>query len=268
MVVNKDEVYKNIDQIRESVDVRRKEPIFSKEMTLRNNRSNDILDNKDKLFYRAGEVMLYPGVFADRIKSLIESGVPRRVFQEWKVSIVAKMDADTWIKDNWKKTDDGKKMAVIWLPNKIKGIIGVAKIMNEPEWPIPLFKAVPHAFQKKEGIPLFWAKFDILWDKLRELGVPYYSSQTTLIHLLLDMGYPCLKPDIIVMSVAKELGIVVPHTYTDKKGKFVESYSDKNRRHTVTFFQEYCINRQIKPAVLDLYLLIHGGQSDAMQYVR
>jgi hypothetical protein len=276
-MIDKDELFKKIDKIREIVDATKAGPKFYNEVNLRKNRSNDILDDKNKLFHRAGEVLLFGGVPADRIEALIKSGVPKRVFKDWKVSEVAEMDADSWLDANWKKTstkkrtpltEDGKKMATIWLPQKIIGIIGVAKIMSRPEWPTSLFKEIPHEFQMNEEIPVFWTKVDALLDKLKELGVPYYKSQTSLLHLLLDLGYPCLKPDSVVMDEAKKFGIVEPHTYTNNKGKVIESYRDEQRRSAVTFFQEYCISRQIKPAMLDLYLLIDGDQTGARQYVK
>ena len=90
--------------------------------------------------------------------------------------------------------------------------------------------------------------------------MPYYKNITTLLHLLLHLGFPCLKPDLIVMTVAAKIGIVAER-------KNHNTYGFKERKLAVKTIQQYCLNRNIKPAVMDLYILIYGGQKDALRYV-
>jgi hypothetical protein len=78
--------------------------------------------------------------------------------------------------------------------------------------------------------------------------MPFLGNITTLLHLLLDMGYDCVKPDIILLKFANEIGI------TDKK-KFVR------------ILQEYSLLRNIRPSIIDLYLLIYGKQLGAKHFV-
>jgi hypothetical protein len=68
------------------------------------------------------------------------------------------------------------------------------------------------------------------------------------------MRYDCIKPDSAVMKVSKNLGIVNKES------------GDINFTKTVRTIQEYSIERNLRPAVLDLYFLIEGRQTDANKY--
>ncbi len=35
--------------------------------------------------------------------------------------------------------------------------------------------------------------------------VSFFGSNTSLLHLLLEIGYDCAKPDLVVMKVAKKI---------------------------------------------------------------
>jgi hypothetical protein len=72
----------------------------------------------------------------------------------------------------------------------------------------------------------------------------------------LAVGYDCVKPDLVVMKVAKKLNIVDNET------------GDKNLRKTVRFIQEYSVDRKIRPSIIDLYFLIDEGQMGAKKFVR
>ncbi len=86
--------------------------------------------------------------------------------------------------------------------------------------------------------------------------MPFYRNTTSLLHLLLYLGYDCIKPDTIVMSVA----INYLHIVTGK--------SDNDLIETVTFVQEYAIYKHIRTTIVDFYLLIYGGQTWARQFIR
>lgn len=64
-----------------------------------------------------------------------------------------------------------------------------------------------------------------------------------------------MKPDLVVMKVAKKLNIVDKET------------GDKNFKKTVRFIQEYSVNRQIRPSIVDFYFLIDEGQMGAKKFV-
>ena len=84
--------------------------------------------------------------------------------------------------------------------------------------------------------------------------MPFFKQSTSLLHFLLHIGYDCIKPDVIIMKVAKELGIV-------------SSNSEKEKLQVVRFVQLYSISRRMRPSIVDFYLLIYGGQRWAKQFV-
>lgn len=71
----------------------------------------------------------------------------------------------------------------------------------------------------------------------------------------MDTGYDCAKPDLVVMNVATKIGITKKPT------------GENNLKATVRTIQEYSLNREIRPPVVDLYFLIYGKQKDASKYV-
>lgn len=85
--------------------------------------------------------------------------------------------------------------------------------------------------------------------------VPFFRSTTSLLHFLLDTGYDCVKPDLVVMKVAKKIGIV-----EDENG-------EKNLIQTVRAIQEYSLYKGIRPSIIDLYFLIDEGQLGAVKFV-
>ncbi len=126
---------------------------------------------------------------------------------------------------------------------------------------------IPTTLNSEEDINKFWKSFNNLVLSLTEKGFPYYKNITSLLHFLSDIGYPCNKPDSVVLKVSKILQIIAPRIRTNKKGKRIEVYSDKLKIEAIHFIQKYCINRNMKPAVVDLYYLIYGGQKGARKYV-
>ena len=107
----------------------------------------------------------------------------------------------------------------------------------------------------ESDIVQFWTCFNQLLKILKSNKVPFFQSTTSLLHLLLDLGYDCVKPDLVVMKVAKKLNIV-------------DSVAgDINFRKTVRFIQEYSIDRKIRPSVVDFYFLIDEGQMGAKKFV-
>ncbi|GAA4345348.1 hypothetical protein GCM10023184_47200 [Flaviaesturariibacter amylovorans] len=115
---------------------------------------------------------------------------------------------------------------------------------------------IPVRLQSKDDIDAFWKAFDALQATMKVARVSYLKETTTLLHYLLDTGFDCVKPDSVVMKVAKKIGIVESET------------GDRNFRAAVRFVQEYCLERQLRPAVVDLYFLIYGGQEEARKFVR
>ena len=70
------------------------------------------------------------------------------------------------------------------------------------------------------------------------------------------MGYDCVKPDLVIMKVAKKIGMIEKQS------------GEKNLTKAVKMIQEYSLSRNIRPPVIDLYFLIDGGQAGAKKFVK
>ena len=121
-------------------------------------------------------------------------------------------------------------------------------------------KRIPVLIQTPADLDAFWRGFKAQLDEFRRIQIPYLGNLTTLCHLFLELGYDCAKPDTIVMKTAQDLQL----------GGFTSamSFTDKRRRKTVRLMQLYTLCRGIRTQVVDLYFLIHGGQTGAREYVQ
>ena len=108
--------------------------------------------------------------------------------------------------------------------------------------------------QPKETLEQDMLEFEKLKTKLERENMPFFKQPTSLLHFLLNIGYDCIKPDLVVMKVAKDLGIA-------------SLGSEKEKLKVVRFLQQYSISRKIKTSIVDFYLLVYGGQLWARQFV-
>jgi hypothetical protein len=114
---------------------------------------------------------------------------------------------------------------------------------------------IPRQINSEEDIDKFWKGFERLLKSLKTYKIPFFSSVTSLLHFLLDTGYDCVKPDLVVMKVSKKLGIV-----DSDKG-------NKNLIKTVKTIQQYSIRTKRRPSIVDFYFLIDEGQLGSKKYV-
>ena len=151
------------------------------------------------------------------------------------------------------------KTPFIRFKRKVKSIIDCAKSFELIHDKYGSFKTllsdIPKGLKSKTDVESFWKGFNDLKKIMGDVKMPFFRSSTSLLHLLLHIGFPCIKPDLIVMRVAKKIGIV-----DFEKG-------ERNLLQSVKVIQLYSVDKDIKPSIVDLYLLIYGGQRWAMQFV-
>jgi len=244
------QTYEYIDLVRREVDAARKEPDFSAMLKKREVRTATALHNdRDVLRVFAHLIAYSQNAKAGSVTNMLDSKVFDTAFSDFEVDHVCilnpfSIEAKYW--DNIK---------VIRFKKKIRGIIGCAKSLSSIETKYGSFIKlltqidIPPILKSSSDIDIFWYRFDNLLHILREEKMPFFSHTTSLLHFLLSTGYDCIKPDIIVMRVAKQ-GNIVP-----------SEVGDKNRREVVKQIQFYSIDRKIRPSVVDLYFLIYGGQT-------
>ncbi len=188
---------------------------------------------------------------SDRVKPLIEAKVFDEIFENFNVSKVAGLNPCELVDKYWDRITpiryQTKLFQVVMFARRIRKIGSLSKLLTESE--------IPTRLNSKLDIDEFWKGFDKLQNTLKSHKVSYLRETTTLLHYLLDTGYDCAKPDLVVMKVAKKIGIV-----DNDKG-------DKNFRKAVRFLQEYSLDRNLRPSIVDLYFLIDEGQKQARRFV-
>ncbi len=250
------QTFEYIDLIRRKVDAARKEPEFSQRLSERAQRTSALLQSDDdvlRVFARLiaysqnAKANLVSGMFSKNI-----FGTAFRNFDVEQVRVLKPADVETMY---W------NAISAIRFKRKIRAIISSAESLSSIQAKYGSFTellertGIPPILRSAADVERFWEGFNNLLLVLKKEKMPFFRRTTSLLHFLLSVGYDCIKPDIVVMRVAK-------------KGKMVPSETgDENRRKVVRDIQLYSVDRQIRPNVVDLYFLIYGGQTGVTQLV-
>lgn len=254
-MTNYDTIFLQIDNIFDRVNQFRVDPLLEHEIRDRNNRTvPDKLTDDELLRVFATLIAFSQNANSKLVKQLILTNAFEEVFENFSVDTVSKMHGDELIEKYWTQ----KKLSHIRFKSKIFQIIKFAsKIKTYGSLAALLTQAnIPKRISSTDDIEKFWKGFKILQTNLKERDIPFLQSTTTLLHYLLDTGYDCIKPDLVVMKVAAKIGIVERET------------GDANFRKTVKIVQHYSLSREIRPSIVDLYFLIDEKQKAAVEYVR
>ncbi len=111
---------------------------------------------------------------------------------------------------------------------------------------------VPRRIHSMGDIEVFWQAFDALQQDLKRRKMPFFANTTSLLQLLIDLDHDALKPDLIIMRVACQWGIVPRETGIPALRKAVRA------------FQEYGVARKRRPLAVDWVVLTHGKQKGAV----
>ena len=243
--------YKKLDAIFKNIDDCRKEPNFDQEINLRNSKVPNENMSENELFEKMAILICFSqNAKSDPVSKMIQKPEFSEIFHNFDVDSVANMDPNIIIYEYW------DLLKPIRFKSKISSIVKCAALIGSGKFNLPaMLKNIPVRVQTQGDIKEFWKNFIILRKDLKKIKMPFYANTTSLLHLLLYLGYDCIKPDTIVMKVAiNDLNIVT--------GK-----SDNDLIKVVTFVQEYAVYKHIRPAIVDFYLLIYGGQTWAKQFI-
>ena len=246
-------IFTEIDNIIAKVDRFKNEPTFSQEIQERQNRRVAPLLNDNEILKTFAHLIAYSqNANSELVEQLLKSEKFDKVFDNFEVDKVIGMNPCDIADIHWKSISvirqQAKLFHIISLARKLKSIGSLATILND--------NTIPRQISNIEDIEIFWSGFNKLQKILKAKKIPFFQSTTSLLHFLLTMGYDCVKPDLIVMRVAKKI-------------KIVESeVGDKNFRLTVKTIQYYSLSRQIRPSIVDFHFLIDEGQRGAKKYVK
>lgn len=244
-----------LDEIVRDVNRRKIEPAFSDEVRRRLDRYQSApTTDTDMLREMASLIAYSQNARSGLVGAMLESGAFERAFQGFNVDAVAILNPKQIKAKHW------NDVRVIRFPGKLSAIVNCAKALLRIAEEHRSFRgllsncAIPNNLETEADVSTFWTGFDTLRRTLNDCQMPFFRNDVSLLHLLLHLGYDCLKPDLIVMRVAKQLGLV-----DNEKSR-------RERREFVHLTQSYSVSRGMKPAVLDLYLLVFGGQEWATQF--
>jgi hypothetical protein len=250
------QTYEYIDLIRRNVDAARKEPEFSEILNERAQRTPASLQGDcDVLRVFAGLIAYSQNAKATLVSDMLSKGIFETAFHNFEVEQVRVLKPTAVEAMSW------DAISVIRFKRKIQAIISCAESLSSIQAKYGSFfellkqTGIPPVLRSSADVERFWQGFDDLLLVLNKEKMPFFKCTTSLLHFLLSVGYDCIKPDIIVMRVAK-------------KGNMVPSESgDENLRKVVRDIQFYSVDRQVRPSVVDLYFLIYGGQTGVRHLV-
>ncbi len=245
------QLYEKIDEIFMKVNACRKEPEFGDEVNSRNDKFPNKNMSQNELFEKMATLICFSqNAKAGAVEKMINRSEFREIFQNFDIISVANTDSNSIISESW------ELLKPIRFKGKISSIVKCAVLLSSDKFNLSaMLKNIPVKIQTHDDIKVFWKNFYIMREKLKEIKMPFYSNTTSLLHLLLYLGYDCIKPDTIVMNVA----IDSLHIVTGRR--------DNDLIKVVTLIQGYALYKRIRPTIVDFYLLVYGGQTWAKNFI-
>lgn len=250
--IMKKEIFQQIDNIIKRIDEYKIEPFFSTEIQSRNDRkvSKELTENEIIEIFTT-LIAFSQNANSKLVEQIINTGIFKEIFADFDINKIAKMNPCDLADKYWDKISGIRQQAklfhIVSLARKIKNIGSFNKLLTETE--------IPKEIRTENDIDMFWIGFKKLKKVMQENKVPFFRSTTSLLHFLLDTGYDCVKPDLVVMKVAKKIGIVEKES------------GENNLINTVRRIQEYSVHHKIRPSIIDFYFLIDEGQLGAKKFV-
>ena len=247
------EIFLQIDKLIENIDNYKIEPVFSTEVLSRNNRkvSNNLTENEIIEIF-TNLIAFSQNANSKLVEQIINSGIFKEIFAGFNIDKIVEMNPCDLADKYWRKIGGIRQQAklfhIVSIARKIKKIGSFSNLLTETQ--------IPKSIKNENDIDQFWAGFHELKKTMEKNKVPFFRSTTSLLHFLLETGYDCVKPDLVVMKVSKKIGIVSKEN------------GEKNLIETVRIIQKYSVERKIRPSIVDLYFLIDEGQLGAKKFVK
>jgi len=250
MIFLKDTDLKILDGIRSAVDKIALPKFWS------GDHSRPKLPDDNDIFRSIAEKRAYGAAQSRLVEAMINDGAMGRAFAGFNVMLAIELKEKEIIDQYW------PEIKVIRFKKKVGEILETAKVIAGIGREFGSFAEYlervgkPRKIEQAEDIEPFWREFDRLLAALKARKLPIISNEITLLHFLeAHLQLDCIKPDIVVMRVMTNTGMV-PAKRKDK------------HRLAVMKIQEYCLLRKIRPQTVDRYLLAFGGQTSAKAFVK
>jgi hypothetical protein len=186
------------------------------------------------------------------VKKIIDGNILDKIFLDYSITKVAKMNPCDIAEKHWHKItairQRTKLFQIVMFARLLKQNKAVKSLLTNPP--------IPKSIKSIDDVEVFWKGFKKMQANLKVAKAPFLRETTTLLHFLLESGYDCIKPDSAVMKAAVKIGIVQ------------ERSGETNYIKVVKHIQLYCLEKNLRPPVVDLYLIIEGQQTEAALLVK
>jgi len=185
------------------------------------------------------------------IRDLVREPVFAEAFAQFDPGRLARKKPATIRRLHW------HELSSLRFRSKIDRIVACASVLNGISREFGSFAdyllsfEIPRRLRTPSEVDQFWSAFDRLRADLRGREMPFFRSTTSLLQLLLDLDYDSVKPDLIVMRLARRIGM------TDRE------LGEKHLRAVAREVQDYAIRRGVRAQAVDLEMLALGGQTGA-----
>jgi 3-methyladenine DNA glycosylase Tag len=264
MELVKMETVNKINEVISTIDEYKNEPDFTAAIKNREGRNPNLrISDSDMLREIASLIAYSRQVHSRAVEAMLKYKTFDKVFQNFDIEKVANMDPNEILNTHWIKKNEcmvnnveWNQLTVIRQKTKINDVIKCAKAIRSIQSEFGSFFDFLHTYslpidlKKESDIADFWIYFKKIKLKLKQVDMATFGETTTLLHLLLHLGYPCIKSDSVVMKVSKDL------------------WDAQSLIQTVRMIQMFCLQTGTKPAVVDLYFLIWGGQDAQKKLVK
>ena len=210
-------------------------------------------DDQGMLWHFAVAIAFSQGARSSSVRYLVREPVFAEAFSDFEPGRLARKNPEVILRRYW------FRLGHMRYKTKVRSIVGCAKVLNKISKEFGSFALylksfrVPRRLRSARDLERFWEHFDHLLADLREREMPFFRSTTSLLQLLLDLDYDSVKPDLIVMRLARRIGMVERET------------GDKHLRLVARKVQQYALTRDVRAQAVDLQLLAFGGQTGSRE---
>lgn len=229
-------------------------PEFSRTLAQHNRRKPRPLPEDTALMRHLGVAIAHSqGSRSVDIAELVKTKTFSSAFCNFSIPELARKNPEEIIRMYW------EQLGRMRFRGKVRAIVKCADVLQSIKQDYGSFAKllrhykIPRRINTNEEFEHFWEGFDALKKEMNTRQMPFFRSTTSLLQLLLDLDYDSVKPDLIIMRLARRLGL------TDKET------GEKNMKNVVQMIQQYCLNRTSRPSGVDLMLLSYGGQTSASE---
>jgi 3-methyladenine DNA glycosylase Tag len=254
-MANDELMFTRIDALKERIQRYAIQPEFSNDVRRREKMPDFDLPDHDVLEIMIELIAFSQQAPANRVVEMKDRGVFKDVFGSFNPITVAKMDPEHILEIHW-----NNGLSPIRFRSKVAKMVDCARSLHGTAVRHATFMRFlrtcqfPELFCSTKDVESFWSSFD----RTRAEMPAFFKNFTSLCHLLTTLGFPCAKPDKVVMKVAAQLGVVAKRS----------QYPEKDQRKVIRLMQSYGLRRAVRVPVVDLLFLIEGSQTDAKKFVR